>query len=70
MPHPNSRTAKAARRRKKRMALVEHDLTPEQWAMLQQLWGGCAYCGATDRAFLLRFVEVRTARLGLDGESA
>jgi len=32
------------------MALVEHDLTPEQWATLQHLWGGCAYCGADDRA--------------------
>ncbi|QHO68936.1 hypothetical protein BHD05_04065 [Marisediminicola antarctica] len=32
------------------MALVEHDLTPEQWGMLQHLWGGCAYCGAGDRA--------------------
>ena len=31
------------------MAAVEHDLSPEQWAMLRELWGGCAYCGATDR---------------------
>ena len=22
----------------------------EQWAALQDAWGGCAYCGATDRA--------------------
>ena len=29
------------------MGRVEHDLTPEQWATLQELWGGCAYCGAT-----------------------
>jgi hypothetical protein len=42
-----SRRARAARRRKVRMGRVEHDLTPEQWAMLQELWGGCAYCGAT-----------------------
>lgn len=27
---------------------VEHDLTVEQWAALQERWGGCAYCGATD----------------------
>jgi hypothetical protein len=27
---------------------VEHDLTPEQWAALQEAWAGCAYCGATD----------------------
>jgi 5-methylcytosine-specific restriction endonuclease McrA len=32
------------------MARVEHDLTAAQWAALQELWGGCAYCGsaATD----------------------
>ena len=42
-----SRRARAARRRKVRMGRVEHDLTPEQWATLQELWGGCAYCGAT-----------------------
>jgi 5-methylcytosine-specific restriction endonuclease McrA len=32
------------------MARVEHDLTDEQWSRLQVVWGGCAYCGATDRA--------------------
>lgn len=31
------------------MAAVEHDLSPAQWATLRELWGGCAYCGATDR---------------------
>ena len=31
------------------MAAVEHDLSDEQWAALKALWGGCAYCGATDR---------------------
>jgi 5-methylcytosine-specific restriction endonuclease McrA len=40
----------AARRRKRRMARVEHDLTDEQWSALKAAWGGCAYCGATDRA--------------------
>ena len=39
----------AARRRKRRMARVEHDLSVDQWAALQEAWGGCAYCGATDR---------------------
>jgi 5-methylcytosine-specific restriction endonuclease McrA len=29
------------------MDAVEHDLTPEQWALLQEVWGGCAYCRAT-----------------------
>ena len=44
-----SRRARAARRRQRRMALVTHDLTDAQWAALQQAWGGCAYCGATQR---------------------
>src|SRR5918993_4984068 len=44
-----SRTATYARRRKRRMARVTHDLTVEQWAALQEAWAGCAYCGATDR---------------------
>ena len=29
------------------MGRVEHDLSPAQWAALQEAWGGCAYCGAT-----------------------
>lgn len=44
-----TRRARAARRRKRRMALVEHDLSSEQWAALQEAWGGCAYCGASDK---------------------
>jgi 5-methylcytosine-specific restriction endonuclease McrA len=31
------------------MGLVEHDLSDVQWAALRAAWGGCAYCGATDR---------------------
>lgn len=31
------------------MARVEHDLTAEQWQALTAAWGGCAYCGATER---------------------
>ena len=30
------------------MQHVEHDLSPAQWAALQEAWGGCAYCGVTD----------------------
>lgn len=41
-----SRAATYARRRKRRMAKVDHDLTPEQWTALTSAWGGCAYCGA------------------------
>ena len=40
-----TRRARAARKRKTRMARVVHDLTDEQWAALQAAWGGCAYCG-------------------------
>lgn len=41
-----SRSAVYARRRKRRMAKVSHDLTDEQWSALVAAWGGCAYCGA------------------------
>ena len=30
------------------MAAVAHDLTDTQWIALQQAWGGCAYCGASE----------------------
>ena len=42
-----SRRARAARKRKRRMDSVEHDLTAAEWAALTAAWGGCAYCGAT-----------------------
>ena len=44
-----SRSARAARKRRRRMGRVEHDLTDEQWSALIAAWGGCAYCGAVDR---------------------
>ena len=44
-----SRKAKYARRRKRRMDRVEHDLSDEQWAALKAAWGGCAYCGETKK---------------------
>jgi len=31
------------------MDRVEHDLSNEQWAALRNAWGGCAYCGVTDK---------------------
>ena len=43
------RRARAARKRKRRMDRLEHDLTADQWSSLTSAWGGCAYCGATDR---------------------
>lgn len=42
-----TRKARYARRRKRRMDAVEHDLSAEQWAALTAAWAGCAYCGAT-----------------------
>ena len=44
-----SRKARAARRRKRRIDRVEHDLSNEQWTALNKAWGGCAYCGVTDK---------------------
>jgi hypothetical protein len=49
MPVSRTRRARIARRRKRRMDRVEHDLSEEQWTALKTAWGGCAYCGATDR---------------------
>ena len=44
-----SRRARASRKRKRRMDSVEHDLSGAEWAAITAAWGGCAYCGATDR---------------------
>ena len=41
------RKGRAARRRKRRMDRVEHDLSAAQWAALAAEWAGCAYCGET-----------------------
>ncbi|MEP7365417.1 MAG: HNH endonuclease signature motif containing protein [Acidobacteriota bacterium] len=49
MPVSRSRKARAARRRKRRMDRVEHDLSGEQWAALVEAWGGCAYCGVVGK---------------------
>lgn len=43
-----SRRAVAARRRKRRMDSVTHDLSDQQWDALKTAWGGCAYCGNPD----------------------
>ncbi|WP_195210368.1 HNH endonuclease [Actinomarinicola tropica] len=50
MPVDRSRRARAARKRRRRMARVDHDLDAAQWAALTEAWGGCAYCGAADGA--------------------
>ncbi|WNG85918.1 HNH endonuclease [Mycobacterium sp. ITM-2016-00317] len=43
----NSRRARAARRRKRRVAAVVNDLTDAQWTSIKASWDGCAYCGQT-----------------------
>ena len=45
-----TRRARAARRRKRRVDAADNDLTAEQWEELKREWGGCAYCTATDSA--------------------
>ena len=40
-----SRRARAQRRRVKRVAAADNDLTPAEWQRIQDAWGGCAYCG-------------------------
>jgi 5-methylcytosine-specific restriction endonuclease McrA len=45
MAATNSRRARAARRRQRRVAAVVNDLTPAQWSSIKAAWGGCAYCG-------------------------
>lgn len=44
-----TRRVQVARRRRRRLARVENDLTELEWGALRDAWGGCAYCGATDR---------------------
>ncbi len=63
-----SRAARASRKRKKRMDRVEHDLSAAQWAALVAAWGGCAYCGASDRALQRDCVQAlsRGGRYTLD----
>jgi 5-methylcytosine-specific restriction endonuclease McrA len=46
----SSRRARAARRRKRRLQRVTHDLDDQTWAALLAAWGGCAYCGSTEGA--------------------
>jgi len=41
-----SRRARAQRRRVKRVAAADNDLTSGQWQAIKDAWGGCAYCGA------------------------
>lgn len=58
-----TRAATYARRRARRMAKVEHDLTDDQWHALMEAWGGCAYCGG-DGAALQRDTILAISRGG------
>ncbi|CAM3651625.1 HNH endonuclease [Mycobacterium frederiksbergense] len=49
MAASSSRRARAARKRIRRVKAVVNDLTPEQWSAIRDAWGGCAYCGVTDK---------------------
>jgi len=44
-----SRRQRAARKRKRRMKRVEHDLSDSQWTAIRLAWGGCAYCGVSGK---------------------
>ena len=39
--------ARYAKRRQRRLARVDNDLTDQQWKAIVAAWGRCAYCGAT-----------------------
>ncbi|CAM3350897.1 HNH domain-containing protein [Tsukamurella hominis] len=44
-PVSRTRKARVARRRARRVAAADNDLTGVQWDELVGLWGACAYCG-------------------------
>jgi len=46
VPVSNTRRARASRRRARRVAAADNDLTSDEWESLVEAWGGCAYCGA------------------------
>ncbi|GAA3643598.1 hypothetical protein GCM10022200_29410 [Microbacterium awajiense] len=50
MPARNSRKARAARRRTRRVAASGSDLTDGQWHRILDAWARCAYCGAEGAA--------------------
>lgn len=45
----NTRRARAARRRTRRVKAAVNDLTADEWAALKSAWNGCAYCGVSDK---------------------
>ena len=51
MPVSQTRRSRAARRRSRRVAAADNDLTPAQWETLVDTWAACAYCGDTAGPF-------------------
>lgn len=45
MPPRTTRRARIARKRARRVAAADNDLTAQQWEELKVLWSACAYCG-------------------------
>ncbi len=46
-----SRRARAARRRARRVAAADNDLSVQEWQALLEAWGACAYCGTVAGPF-------------------
>ncbi|MCR2799753.1 HNH endonuclease signature motif containing protein [Microbacterium sp. zg-Y818] len=63
MPAPQTRRARAQRRRVKRVAASGSDLTELEWFAILDAWAACAYCGA-DGAALQRDCVLPISRGG------
>ncbi|MDF2696207.1 MAG: hypothetical protein K0S65_4590 [Labilithrix sp.] len=50
MALPQTRKARAARRRTRRVAASGSDLTAAEWFRILDAWSACAYCGADGAA--------------------
>jgi 5-methylcytosine-specific restriction endonuclease McrA len=46
-----TRRARAARRRARRVAAADNDLTFDEWEALLEAWASCAYCGTAAGPF-------------------
>ena len=46
-----TRRARASRRRARRVAAADNDLTAAEWEAIVEAWGACAYCGLATGPF-------------------
>jgi len=46
-----TRRARASRRRARRVAAADNDLTLDEWEAILEAWGACAYCGVATGPF-------------------